>query len=105
HFLSKAHHLPQWREEFRKAALLYWRIYSNEVSAVADWPRHEEQAVRHTLGCTLARVAGRSRLEYLGAKERERQQAAVLRLIERRQDSMETMVGEFLSEIDPYAHH
>jgi aminoglycoside phosphotransferase (APT) family kinase protein len=105
HFLSKAHHLPRWRERFRKAALLYWRIYSDKVSAAVDWPRHEEQAVRHSLGCTLARVAGRSKLEYLGAEERERQQAVVLRLMERRPDSIEAMVGEFLSEIDSYAHH
>ena len=33
---------------------------------------------RHTLGCMLARVAGRSPLEYLSDFERERQEEFVL---------------------------
>ena len=35
-------------------------------------------ATRHTLGCMLARVAGRSPLEYLDADERARQRNWVL---------------------------
>ena len=38
-------------------------------------------AVRHTLGCMLARVAGRSPLEYLSAGERAWQRAAVLSMM------------------------
>ena len=37
--------------------------------------------MRHTLACLLARVAGRSPLEYLDATERARQRDAVLRLM------------------------
>ena len=33
----------------------------------------EPRAVRHTLGCLLARVAGRSPLEYLDEPQRARQ--------------------------------
>jgi hypothetical protein len=37
--------------------------------------------VRHTLGCLLARVRGRSRLEYLTEPDRDRQTTAVLTLM------------------------
>ena len=41
----------------------------------------EPSSVRHTLACLLARVAGRSPLEYLGVEHRRRQQQIVLDLI------------------------
>jgi aminoglycoside phosphotransferase (APT) family kinase protein len=59
HFLSKAHHFPAWRAEFARAAHLYWQSYDDRSS--------EQRAVRHVLGCLLARVDGRSPLEYLGS--------------------------------------
>src|SRR5207253_6106542 len=58
HLLSKAHHLADRRGDFTQAALLYWRAYAGERQL-------EPRAVRHTLACLLARVAGRSPLEYL----------------------------------------
>jgi hypothetical protein len=36
----------------------------------------EHRAVRHTLACLLARVCGRSPLEYLSVAERDRQRLA-----------------------------
>ncbi len=73
HFLSKAHHFPARRAEFARAAHLYWSSYDDDAC--------EERVARHVLGCLLARVDGRSPLEYLGPAERERQRAAVLRLM------------------------
>jgi tRNA A-37 threonylcarbamoyl transferase component Bud32 len=73
HFLSKAHHLIPHRSAFASAAELFWKSYANNSC--------EQRAVLHTLGCLLARVAGRSPLEYLNEDERVRQQNAVLKLI------------------------
>jgi 5-methylthioribose kinase len=72
HFLSKAHHLPSMREGFADAARLYWVTYGEEVEELPWAADIEERAVRHTLGCLLARVAGRSPLEYLDESERAR---------------------------------
>ena len=81
HLLSKAHHLPEHRAEFAAAATAYWAVYRETVGD-APWAADlEPRAVRHTLGCLLARVRGRSPLEYLGPAERDRQAAAVVALL------------------------
>jgi len=94
HLLSKAHHLPAQRAAFLDAARLYWNTYSQEVGLQnPDLLRDaalpplrmslvEARAVRHSLGCLLARVDGRSPLEYLTAAERDSQRAIALRLME-----------------------
>jgi 5-methylthioribose kinase len=81
HFLSKAHHLPALRREFAEAALEYWRVYAETLGPLPWAADLEPRAVRHTLGCLLARVAGRSPLEYLDAAERDRQRQAVLSIM------------------------
>jgi 5-methylthioribose kinase len=91
HLLSKAHHLPARRADFAAAAVLFWETY---LDALGDRPWTvglEARAVRHTLACLLARVAGRSPLEYLDAAERARQQAVVAALM---LDPPERLVGE-----------
>jgi len=81
HLLSKAHHLSHIRQEFMAASILYWESYQ-EVVGDHSWTANLEQwAVRHTLACLLARVAGRSPLEYLSEEERQRQQAVVVTLL------------------------
>ncbi len=78
HFLSKAHHRPAQRRDFALAAETLWQVYRAEVGNLAESPRFESRAVRQTLGCLLARVAGRSPLEYLGPTECAAQRDAVL---------------------------
>lgn len=96
HFLSKANHLPAPRGAFADAAGLYWRIYREEIGGVG-WARNvEERAVRHTLGCLLARVAGRSPLEYMGDEERVRQRKAVLALIPTPPATVPELVDRFI---------
>jgi 5-methylthioribose kinase len=73
HFLSKAHHLPQHRAAFLNAAKEFWKSYN-----FAPYPGFERRCVRHSLACLLARVRGRSPLEYLSAEARTHQAAAVL---------------------------
>ncbi|MFN8528098.1 MAG: phosphotransferase [Anaerolineae bacterium] len=81
HLLSKAHHLPALRTEFAQAARLYWETYLASLGDVAWREALEERAVRHVMACLLARVDGRSPLEYLSAAERTHQRRALLSLM------------------------
>ena len=99
HLLSKAHHLADRREVFAEAAVLYWRTYRDEIGEPAWAADLEAHAIRHTLGCLLARVAGRSRLEYLSGVERERQRDVVLRLMRDTPPSMDALVRTFLRSL------
>lgn len=92
HLLSKAHHLLMHRSTFIEAAALYWHTYSEVVDGVAWAARLEGRAVRHTLACLLARVAGRSPLEYLDPLERRRQRAVVLLLLARIPSSIPELI-------------
>jgi 5-methylthioribose kinase len=99
HFLSKAHHIPAKRADFAEATSTYWRIYKEEAGD-APWTRDlESRAVRHTLGCLLARVAGRSPLEYLDAGERARQRAAVVRLMANPPATFAGLIEGFLGNV------
>lgn len=89
HFLSKAHHLPRHRPAFTRAAHLYWKSYGDHAG--------ENRAVKHTLGCLLARVDGRSPLEYLNEDERCRQRAAVLRLAAAPPEKIDDLIDRFIS--------
>ena len=97
HLLSKAHHLPQLRGEFAAAALACWRAYGEVVGAVPWIAALEPRAVRHTLGCLLARVAGRSPLEYLDAAERARQRAVVVELMQAPPSTVAELVAGFVA--------
>ena len=81
HLLSKAHHLQSHRATFLHAAEHYWHTYSALINPFEWATALEPRAVRHTLACMLARVAGRSPLEYLDADERAQQQQFVLALM------------------------
>lgn len=106
HFLSKAHHLTAQRALFGKATVLYWQTYRETLGDV-PWARDlvEPRAVRHALGCMLARVAGRSPLEYLSAAERTRQREAVLSLLRQPPYRVQDLVSEFLSRLEACAHY
>jgi aminoglycoside phosphotransferase (APT) family kinase protein len=99
HLLSKAHHLVATRDAFGRAALDYWRVYSATIGDLPWRGDLEPRAVRHTLACLLARVAGRSPLEYLDAEERARQHEAVLRLIPGRPQSVPVLIQNFLDAL------
>jgi len=95
HLLSKMHHLPGHRTSFARAALVFWETYIGAMEPVAVPADIEKRAVRSTLACMLARVRGRSPLEYLGAEERTRQCAAVLALMRRTPESLTDLVADF----------
>jgi 5-methylthioribose kinase len=105
HFLSKAHHLPKDRARLASAAELFWQVYREEVMGLEWSAGLEQRVVRHTLGCLLARVAGKSPLEYLTSEEVIRQRDCVLALIHEHPASVPDLIGEFLHEIETYAHN
>lgn len=99
HFLGKANHLPALRREFAEAALAYWQAY-REAAGACPWAAElEPRAVRHTLGCLLARVAGRSPLEYLDDEARARQREAVLRMIPDAPARIADLISRFEEEL------
>lgn len=103
HFLSKAHHLPQKRARLVDAAALFWRTYRKEIAPLGWAHALEPRVVKHTLGCLLARVAGKSPLEYLAHDEMERQRDVVLFLIRKPPDTINDLIAEFIQKIEAYA--
>jgi hypothetical protein len=103
HFLSKAHHLPDVRSRLGNAAIIFWQNYRNEI-AWLDWADAlEPRVVQHSLGCLLARVAGKSPLEYLSNREVLRQRDAVLFLIRNIPTTIEGLIANFIQMIEVHA--
>jgi aminoglycoside phosphotransferase (APT) family kinase protein len=97
HLLSKAHHVRARRDAFAGAAQTFWEEYRGGVGD-APWTIDlESHAVRQALGCLLARVAGRSPLEYLTDRERAAQRAAVLELIAAPPNTVAGLAPRFLA--------
>lgn len=99
HFLSKAHHLPAERDAFADAARSHWSTYREEIGDPPWAGDLEGRAVRHALGCLLARVAGRSPLEYLVPEERERQRGVVLSMMGATPETVSGLTEGFVEEI------
>lgn len=100
HLFSKAHHLPKQRHLFEQAILQYWRSYCDALGDTEWTSDLESRAIRHTLGCLLARVAGRSPLEYLSEDERKLQQRVVLKLIKDPPYSVIELMRRFSESLD-----
>ena len=92
HFLSKAHHLPHRRRDFLDAAQEF-------VAQPLACRQIESRSVRHSLACLLARVKGRSPLEYLDSAERARQAEAVLAIIGNLPAEMPVLIDRFEKEL------
>ncbi len=107
HLLSKAHHLAPLREQFVAAAQHYWQIYKATVTknlgglAQYSWQRDlEEYAIRHTLACMLARVAGRSPLEYMTIQARAHQRNVIIALLHDQPTTMDELIGDFVRRLN-----
>ncbi len=69
HFVGKALHLPSHRQKMIRAARLFWQSYADNSQLSAA---KEHRSVQHSVACILARVRGKSPLEYLHDAERNR---------------------------------
>jgi aminoglycoside phosphotransferase (APT) family kinase protein len=99
HLLSKAHHVKTSRENFAAAGLNYWSTYIAALGNVPWASDLESFAVRHSLACLLARVSGRSTLEYLDNAEGERQRVTVVELLRNAPPTIAALVDSFIKQI------
>lgn len=103
HFLSKAHYLEQYRDTFIQMAHTYWQAYHKMISEDLLSQHGQRFAVHHTLACLLARVAGRSPLEYLDAQYRQRQQLIVVELMNQDIQTIPELIDAFEERLNqPY---
>jgi tRNA A-37 threonylcarbamoyl transferase component Bud32 len=100
HLLSKANHVRGCRDAFTAAGERFWNVYRATIGD-APWADDlEPRAVRHTLGCVLARVDGRSPLEYLSPAERDTQRTVALRMMESTPRTMPGLARRFGMELN-----
>jgi aminoglycoside phosphotransferase (APT) family kinase protein len=99
HLLSKAHHVQGRRAAFAGAAALYWGAYCDTIGDMPWKADLESRVVRHALGCMLARVAGRSTLEYLDRAERARQRSVTITLMAAPPKSVDDLARRFVERI------
>lgn len=92
HFMAKSYHLKDFRQSFKKAAGLYWKTYVSHFEGMTGW---EERCIRHSIGCTLARVAGKSTLEYLDSEDKRRIYMRCMDLIKHTPGSMIQFINQF----------
>jgi 5-methylthioribose kinase len=97
HFLSKALHLPPFRDDLFDGLRFFIKSYLSEFP---PWnSKIEKRAIDHTMGCLLARVHGKSPLEYLSATEQMIQTEIVLELIESTPDQLSTFTDLYYQKL------
>ena len=99
HLLSKANHLRHRRKDFARAAQNFWKIYGLHLGPVPWRKGFETRCVKHALACLLARVSGRSPLEYLNAGEAGRQRETALQLMQASPRSIQDMIRQFTDNL------
>lgn len=99
HLLSKANHLRSSRDLFLRAAANFWQSYGAEAGSLASGKDFESRACRQTLACLLARIDGRSPLEYLTSEERTAQKRVVLELMQKPPVNLNDLIREFGSRL------
>jgi hypothetical protein len=99
HLLSKAHHLAPMRQAFAQAAQHAWHIYNQTLGDVAWRDGYAARAARHILACLLARIDGRSPLEYLTPESRAKQRAVVLELIANPPTTVPDVIAAFTERL------
>ena len=99
HLLSKANHLQSHRNLFLQAAEMFWKSYLAELGSWVVENDFESRACRQTLACLLARIDGRSPLEYLRPGERVAQRQAALELMPKPPVHVKDLIREFGSRI------
>ena len=82
--------------------MLFGEVYGSIVGK-GYWNNDlKTMTVRHTLGCLLARVAGRSPLEYLTDRQHDSIRKAVISIVSRAPITIEQLIRRFAEEIERY---
>lgn len=63
HLLLKSFHLPMWRSRYTEAARVFWRTLTAELPLELE--DFERGVIRHLGGLLLARIDGKSPVEYI----------------------------------------
>lgn len=100
HFLSKAHALLNHRAAFQHSAKLYWQHYIESVKNVVD-KGFEQRCINHTLGCLLARAAGRSTMDYFDDEHKQAQTILVVQLMHSPPHEMNDLIDQFMNGLNP----
>ena len=99
HLLTKAHHVRTHREAFAGAAILFWEHYQFALCHCMTLDGAVQRAVRHAMGCLLARASGRSPVEYLSPAARQRQADVVLALLDQPPQTVVELTDAFLDGV------
>lgn len=95
HFIGKANYCAPFRAKYLSSTKAYWESYQKSAGAIGYANEFELRVVHHTLACLLARVDGRSPLEYLTDSQRQRQRTIALSLMHQSPEC----VNELLEEV------
>lgn len=96
--LCFANHLKPHRIKIQQASNEFWKSYLSEVEPLRNGMM--QRAVDHTLGCLLARVKGRSPVNFLMEAEQETQISITLRLIRERVSNVPDLIEKFIYYLD-----
>jgi 5-methylthioribose kinase len=94
HWVGKANYLRD--DQFLNAARIQWAAYCEGTPEVERSPGFQSRVVRHTLACMLARVDGRSPLEYLSSVGRTWQRGVTLELMRCPPENPEGLLDELV---------
>ena len=86
-----------------KATAKFVEVYRHEIASLPWAVSLEPRLVQHALGCSLARVAGKSLLEYMSPQENARQREVVLLLMQKPPASIEQLISQFIEKIEAHA--
>ena len=100
HLLSKGHYLLDLRSQFAKAAIRYRDSYFDILGDVPWATGLEARWVQNVLGCLLARVRGRSKLEYLNEQHCMCQQAVVTDIMRVAPATIRELTHEFTERLE-----
>ncbi len=99
HLMLKAAHLPAIRRKIFKSAILLWDAYASRV----DWEDADQLQIRV---CDLlpmlmlARIDGKSPVEYLSENSRERVRDISIQMIKKRSTDLRSLFGYISSELE-----
>jgi len=98
HFVLKAVHLPRVRRDLLRNALAFWASYAAQVSW-EDEGQVEARVCALMPALILARIDGKSPVEYLTEQERDRVRSISLDMLVTGEEHVDTLLDKFASLI------
>jgi len=105
HLLSKAHHLREYRDGFENGVVLFASACFSQVADGEVTEDFRTRCAHHALACLLARVAGRSQMDYLSEGEKQTQRRAVVALMSNPPNDIVYVLEQFIRGIERHADH